>query len=36
MERDDKPELNWTSLDLKSLEVKNGEKGLLQFIVFEE
>lgn len=36
MEREDKPEFNCTSFDLKYLEMKNGEKGVLQFIVFEE
>lgn len=36
MEREDKPEFNCASLDLKYLEMKNGEKGILQFIVFEE
>jgi len=35
MQREEKPELHWTSLDLRSLEVENEEKGLLQFIVFE-
>lgn len=34
MEREEKTEFNWTSLDLKSLEVEKREKGLLQFIVF--
>lgn len=34
MEREEKPEFNWTSLDLKSLQVENREKVLLQFLVF--
>lgn len=36
MEGEDKPEFNCTSLDLKSLEMKNEEKSLLQFMVFEK
>lgn len=34
MEREERPEFNWTSFDLRSLEVENREKSLLQFTVF--